>query len=123
MTDNQVQAIKEQIKSVKTELKKLEEIFERNLQLENSKFPPKCLVQVTDITESYPIYRFWRGLKGYEQNYVEGREPEEGKNYMVLHTEPHGNKRCGDLALIQDPDTNQVFIINVRGIERSDENE
>ena len=123
MEKSQIQEIKNQFKSVITELEKLDEIFERNLQPENSKFPLRSLIQITDTGEVYSTYDSWKGLDGYRDHFVNGGRPKKGKDYIFLREEPHEKDFEGNLALIQDPDTTQVFIINVQGIERRDKNE
>lgn len=123
MGKSQIQEIKNQFKSVITELEKLEEILERNLQLENSKFSLRSLIQIINTGEIYSTYYSWKGLDGYRDHFVNGDRPKKGKDYIFLREAPHENDFEGNLALIQDPDTNQVFIINVRGIERSGEHE
>ena len=123
MIKSQIQEIKDQIKSVKTELEKLEEILDKNLQPENSKFSLRSLVRVTDTGEVYPTYDSWKGLDGYRDHFVNRGRPKKGKDYIFLREAPHEKDFEGNLALIQDPDTTQVFIIHVQGIERRDENE
>lgn len=74
-------------------------------------------VTVIDIGNVYPRNDTWKGLKGYESHYVVGKDPIENKVYTVLNVKKH-NFRNTNLALIQDKDTTQVFIIDVDGLKK-----
>lgn len=77
-------------------------------------------VEVTDHGYTYSTYSHWTGLKGYESHYVNGKIPKNEKEYKLLRIANHdmyGADR--KLALIQDPDTTQVFIICVDGIKKA----
>lgn len=67
---------------------------------------------------THDLYNAWPGLKGYESHFVRNRLPKVGKEYIVLNIENHGKEGNCKLALIQDPDTTQVFIINIKGIRK-----
>ena len=77
-------------------------------------------VEVVYNGKACSYYSYWEGLKGYEQNFVNNKLPENGKTYKLLNLEKHG-AGCGSdtYALIQNPDTTQVFIISVKGIKRA----
>lgn len=75
-------------------------------------------VKVTDAGETYNIFRSWKGLGKYEQNFVCNTQPVTTKQYKVINIEEHGKCENSILALIQDTDTTQVFIINIKGIEK-----
>lgn len=75
-------------------------------------------VKVTDAGETYSGFRSWKGLGKYEQNFVCDKQPVTTKQYKVINIEEHGKCENSILALIQDTDTTQVFIINIKGIEK-----
>lgn len=56
-------------------------------------------------------------LKGYETNYVMGKLPKRNKTYKLLRLEKHVFS-TRTVALIQNPNTTQVFIIYTEGIEK-----
>lgn len=78
------------------------------------------MVEVTHSGHCYSTYDAWSGLGSYRQNYVNGVSVEDGMVAKVLnianHDDVHGE--CKPLALIQNPKTTQVFIINVKGLEK-----
>lgn len=78
------------------------------------------MVEVTHRGYSYSTYDTWSGLGGYRQNYVYGISAEDGMVAKVLNIAQHDrihNKRK-PLALIQNPETTQVFIIRIDGIKK-----
>lgn len=78
------------------------------------------MVEVTHSGNCYSTYDAWSGLGSYRQNYVKGVSVEDGMVAKVLnianHDDVHGE--CKPLALIQNPKTTQVFIINIKGIKK-----
>lgn len=74
-------------------------------------------VKVVNIGRQFPEYEKWSGLEGYRQNFVDGSYVNTEDNYKFLVIKKHdvGNKT---LALIQNPKTTQVFIINVDGLKK-----
>lgn len=74
-------------------------------------------VKVTDTGKQYTTYYTWSGLDGYEQNFVTSSVVKEGDEYKVLRIEEH-DKLARTLALIQNPKTTQVFIININGLKK-----
>lgn len=74
-------------------------------------------VKVTDGSKQYDIYDTWSGLDGYKQNFVIGSNVKEGDEYKVLRIKEH-DRLAKTLALIQNPNTTQVFIININGIKK-----
>lgn len=78
------------------------------------------MVEVTDSGECHSTYNIWSGLGSYRQNYVNGVSVEDGMVAKVLnianHDDVHDNRK--DLALIQNPNTSQVFIIGIDGIKK-----
>lgn len=74
-------------------------------------------VKVTDAGKQYNEYDTWSGLLGYEQNFVYGSCVSEDE-YKVLRIKRHNNMRERTLALIQNPKTSQVFIINIKGLKK-----
>lgn len=74
-------------------------------------------VKVTDIGKQYTTYNKWSGLLGYEQNFVNGSCVSKDE-YKVLRIKKHDYMSKRTLALIQNPKTTQVFIINIDGIKK-----
>lgn len=79
-------------------------------------------VKVTDSGKQYRIYGKWSGLNGYKQNFVYGSSVSTEDNYKVLaikkHDDCYRDIHDKTLALIQNPKTSQVFIINVEGLKK-----
>lgn len=74
-------------------------------------------VKVTDTGKQYTTYDTWDGLLGYEQNFVTDSCVKEGDEYKVLRIKEH-DRLARTLALIQNPKTTQVFIININGLKK-----
>lgn len=74
-------------------------------------------VKVTDAGKQYSTYDTWDGLLGYEQNFVTDSCVKEGDEYKVLRIKEH-DRLARTLALIQNPKTTQVFIININGLKK-----
>lgn len=75
-------------------------------------------VKVTDTGMQYNLYGTWSGLLGYEQNFVIDSDVSKDDEYKVLRIKRHDDMRERTLALIQNPKTTQVFIINIDGIKK-----
>lgn len=75
-------------------------------------------VKVTDSGKQYRAYGKWSGLNGYKQNFVYGSAVSTEDNYKVLAIKKHDDCYTKTLALIQNPKTSQVFIINVKGLKK-----
>lgn len=79
-------------------------------------------VKVTDSGKQYRTYGKWSGLNGYKQNFIYGSAVSTEDNYKVLKIEKHDdcyrNIHDKTLALIQNPKTTQVFIINIKGLKK-----
>lgn len=79
-------------------------------------------VKVTDSGKQYRIYGKWSGLNGYKQNFIYGSAVSTEDNYKVLRIEKHDdcyrNIHDKTLALIQNPKTTQVFIIDIKGLKK-----
>ena len=75
-------------------------------------------VKVTDTGKQCPTYDTWSGLLGYKQNFVRGSDVSKDDEYKVLRIKEHGYMSKRTLALIQNPKTTQVFIINIDGIKK-----
>lgn len=74
-------------------------------------------VKVTDSGKQYRTYGKWSGLNGYKQNFVMGSDLNKEDKYRVLRIKKHD--RFNDIvALIQNPKTTQVFIINIKGLKK-----
>lgn len=74
-------------------------------------------VKVTDTGKQYNTYDTWNGLLGYKQNFVQGSLVREDE-YKVLRIKRHNDMLERTLALIQNPNTTQVFIINIKGLKK-----
>lgn len=75
------------------------------------------IVKVTDTGKQYDTYYTWSGLDGYKQNFVMGSDLNKEDKYRVLRIKKHD--RFNDIvALIQNPKTTQVFIINIKGLKK-----
>ena len=74
-------------------------------------------VKVTDGGKQYYLYDTCSGLNGYEQNFVTDSDVKEGDEYKVLRIKEHDRLEM-TLALIQNPKTTQVFIINIKGLKK-----
>lgn len=75
-------------------------------------------VKVTDTGNQYKLYGTWSGLLGYEQNFVRGSDVSKDDEYKVLRIKEHDYMPKRTLALIQNPKTSQVFIINIKGLKK-----
>lgn len=75
-------------------------------------------VKVKDTGKQYKLYGTWSGLLGYEQNFVRGSDVSKDDEYKVLRIKKHDYMSKRTLALIQNPKTTQVFIININGIKK-----
>lgn len=74
-------------------------------------------VKVTDAGKQYRTYGKWSGLNGYKQNFVMDSDLNKEDKYKVLRIKKHD--RFNDIvALIQNPKTTQVFIINIKGLKK-----
>ncbi len=75
-------------------------------------------VKVKDTGKQYKLYGTWSGLLGYEQNFVIDSDVSKDDEYKVLRIKKHDYMSKRTLALIQNPKTTQVFIINIDGIKK-----
>lgn len=75
-------------------------------------------VKVKDTGKQYKLYGTWSGLLGYEQNFVIDSDVSKDDEYIVLRIKKHDYMSKRTLALIQNPKTTQVFIINIDGIKK-----
>lgn len=76
------------------------------------------MVEVTRSGGCYSAYDTWSGLGSYRQNFVKEVSVEDGMVAKVLNIAQHGDDKWKTLALIQNPNTTQVFIINIDGIKK-----
>lgn len=76
------------------------------------------MVEVTHRGHCYSTYDTWSGLGNYRQNFVYEASVEDGMVAKVLNIAQHGDDKWKTLALIQNPNTTQVFIINIDGIKK-----
>lgn len=85
---------------------------------DDSKIHVGDMVEVTHSGHCYSTYYAWSGLGSYRQNYVNGVSVEDGMVANVLNIAKHDRAHNTHLALIQNPKTTQVFIININGIKK-----
>lgn len=76
------------------------------------------MVEVARSGGCYSMYDTWSGLGSYRQNFVKGVFVEDGMVAKVLNIAKHDRMHNFRLALIQNPKTTQVFIININGIKK-----
>lgn len=76
------------------------------------------MIEVTRSGDCYSMYDTWSGLGSYRQNFVNGVFVEDGMVAKVLNIAKHDRLHNFRLALIQNPKTTQVFIININGIKK-----
>lgn len=76
------------------------------------------MVEVARSGGCYSAYDTWSGLGSYRQNFVKGVSVEDGMVAKVLNIAKHDRMHNFRLALIQNPKTSQVFIINIDGIKK-----
>lgn len=76
------------------------------------------MIEVTRSGGCYSTYDTWSGLGSYRQNFVNGAYVEDGMVAKVLNIAKHDRLHNFRLALIQNPKTTQVFIINIDGIKK-----
>lgn len=76
------------------------------------------MVEVARSGGCYSAYDTWSGLGSYRQNFVKGVFVEDGMVAKVLNIAKHDRLHNFRLALIQNPKTTQVFIINIDGIKK-----
>lgn len=85
---------------------------------DDSKIHVGDMVEVTHSGHCYSTYYAWSGLGSYRQNYVNGVSVEDGMVANVLNIAKHDRAHNTHLALIQNPKTSQVFIINIKGLKK-----
>lgn len=76
------------------------------------------MIEVTRSGGCYSTYDTWSGLGSYRQNFVNGVSVEDGMVAKVLNIAKHDRLHNFRLALIQNPKTTQVFIINIKGLKK-----
>lgn len=91
---------------------------EKSQEDDDSEIHVGDMVEVTHSGNCYSTYDTWSGLGSYRQNYVNGVSVEDGMVAKVLNIAKHDSAHNTCLALIQNPKTTQVFIINIDGIKK-----
>lgn len=91
---------------------------EKAKEEDNSEIHVGDMVEVTHRGKCYSTYYKWSGLGRYKQNYVCGVSVEDGMVAKVLNISQHDGDKWKTLALIQNPNTSQVFIIGIDGIKK-----
>ena len=91
---------------------------EKTKEKDNSEIHVGDMVEVTHRGNCYSTYDTWSGLGSYKQNYVYGVSVEDGMVAKVLNISQHDDDKWKTLALIQNPETSQVFIIRIDGIKK-----
>lgn len=77
-------------------------------------------VKVTNNGATYSAYRDWHGLGDYKDNWILYDAPQNGKEYKVVNIDTHTVYNSYLIVLIQDVETEQVFIIGTNGIKKVD---
>lgn len=91
---------------------------EKSQEDDDSEIRVGDMVDVTHSGKCYSTYYTWSGLGSYRQNFVNGVSVENGMVAKVLNISQHDDDKWKTLALIQNPKTSQVFIINIDGIKK-----
>lgn len=91
---------------------------EKSQEDDDSEIRVGDMVEVTHSGKCYSTYYTWSGLGSYRQNFVNGVSVENGMVAKVLNISQHDDDKWKTLALIQNPKTTQVFIININGIKK-----
>lgn len=91
---------------------------EKSQEDDDSEIRVGDMVEVTHSGHYYSSYDKWSGLGSYRQNYVKEVSVEDGMVAKVLNISQHDDDKRKTLALIQNPKTSQVFIINIDGIKK-----
>lgn len=76
------------------------------------------VVKIINKMLIYSTYDYWTGLGIWKKNFISFGHPDCSKEYNVLTIEKH-DQVFDDLALIQHPDSKQVFIIGIEGLEKA----
>lgn len=91
---------------------------EKSQEDDDSEIRVGDMVEVTHSGHCYSSYDKWSGLGSYRQNYVKEVSVEDGMVAKVLNIAKHDMAHNTCLALIQNPKTAQVFIINIKGLKK-----
>lgn len=91
---------------------------EKSQEDDDSEIRVGDMVEVTHRGKCYSTYYTWSGLGSYRQNFVNRVSVENGMVAKVLNISQHDDDKRKTLALIQNPKTSQVFIINIDGIKK-----
>lgn len=91
---------------------------EKSQEDDDSEIRVGDMIEVTRSGGCYSMYDTWSGLGSYRQNFVNGVFVEDGMVAKVLNIAKHDRLHNFRLALIQNPNTTQVFIINIDGIKK-----
>ena len=94
-----------------------ERLMNDNQEVHNKTIEVGDNVRIADIGVTYRHYDNWSGLSEYKSHFVNDILPECGTWYKVLNIAPHDTMPCS-LALIQNPNTTQVFIVAVEGLKK-----
>lgn len=89
-----------------------------NKPVEDSEIEVGDMAIVVEPLKAYVTYPDWSGLGRYTGNYVWAKAPSKSKEYIVRNIAKH-DTFDSTLALIQDLDTTQVFIISMDGIKKA----
>ena len=91
---------------------------EKSQEDDDSEIRVGDMVEVTHRGKCYSTYYTWSGLGSYRQNFDNGVSVENGMVAKVLNISQHDDDKRKTLALIQNPKTSQVFIINIDDIKK-----
>lgn len=76
------------------------------------------MVKVVNAEHLYSAYSSWEGLKGFENNWVNGSALPKDGEYKVVAIKEHERANEDILCLIQNRKTTQVFIMGISGIKK-----
>ena len=84
---------------------------------------PGDMVKITDLSHGYDAYSEWWALNEYKELYKPFKSAELNRKYKLIKIEKGMNHSWSTtlLALIQDTETKQVFIIDINVIEKVNE--
>lgn len=84
------------------------------------KFKIGDLVKVTDVCETYSRFDTFVSKKchQYEDDFISGDMPSEKETYKVVYYGEHLNDENNDrIVVIQDLDTDQIYLVSEQGLE------
>lgn len=78
------------------------------------------MVEITNNWDTYSRYSQWHGLGDYKTKFKRDDVPTNGKIYKVVGMDTHTQNSTSIIILIQDTETEQVYIMGQIGIRKVD---